>query len=1394
MSGERRPARMPYIGLRPFDEDDEQVFFGRERQVNAMLGQLEEAPFLAVVGASGSGKSSLVRAGLLPAISQGFLLGATKWAVTVFRPGHQPYDRLVAGLSTRRSPTSQGDTTEDALSPELAEVVLEIRSSDRGIVDALSPLGISDEEHVLIVVDQFEELFGFRRAHVRSDPHASRDEAAGFVRTLLNSVRQSNGRVHVVITMRSDFIGHADAFLGLPEAISASQFLVPRLDRHQMEEAIVNPSRLRNAGYQPFEIDPHLVNRIINQAGDRMDQLPLMQHALMRSWKLASSRAPHRGGKVRITLDDYEDVGGIEEALSRHADGAWEDAKKTPTLDRITREVFLLLCDISPDGQITRRRPTVAEVCGATGATAEQLRAVLRLFQEDDRNFLSPPHASALGPDTTLDISHESLIRQWAKFDAWRTEEAERAGMFRRLCDGAQRHRAGQESHLTGPSLSNAVAWLEDESNGPSAEWAERYGGGLDEVLDFIEESRDALAAEQRKEAKRKAKAILVPLLAAGSVVLVVAAGVFGYIALSGRRIIAAQTAEQATLQQERVALEKKITELDESYAAEERRLNEFLQAIRVTAEAREKEYAATAAGLKRQVDGLERERTRLSTERQNFGRVSEAGAVVAQVADGLGVTFLGPDRSPDPVLPHLPAIGTIRAVDLKQTRVTDQGLASLQRIPTVRSLDLSSTDVGDGGVSLLAGLPELRSLALAGTLVTERSFPVFHRLKLESLDISRTRISEESVRLLRDDLTGTSVTYSPDPLLRGLARHGTTEDGWQRALLEVNATANTTANGRSVKFSGSAITDAALKALSDFDEIEIDSCREITPDGLRSLARHPRLRKVTIRKVSKANDEGIQFLSQNPTLKELVLEEIPITDESLKSIARIRGLESLRVAGVRLYISGDGLEALEPLQSLARLSIESRSESAEGFEVTQGALDAISRLPALRHLSLQGISLGSGVDLSVLEHLRSLETLNLARAKGDPETFQGLTALKTIHDLFVQGAHVPYDLLMTLRAVPGLQVHEYDDLGSLPFNPGEQELLRATSTGGRILELDAAVPGRLDATSPLVAGRRVLAWDLAPCARGTSLQVDLSSSDFDPVLIVQDEATERTLYDDDGGGGSSSRLVITCRDARHKVLVGSLPGLDPDGAFVLRTRRVTEVSGDEGARKVPADDRVLRLGDTVREDLQNSSWLVDGQHALAWTLEGCNEASVQLHLKSATFAPYLIVVDRDTDAVHRSDNFVYGLDSQLVLPCTAGGYTVIATAMYGSGAFELSANVPMTLRDLVPTNVLTRGRSVRGRLTMDADVVEGRRVVAWSMEGCAPGERVRVDLESEHFDPFLVVVDRGSGEILYDDDSGGDLDARLVLGCSHAGYIVIASAVLDYETGDFELTARRLR
>lgn len=542
---------MPYPGLRPFEAEDQPLFFGREAQVSAMLLQLEDHRFVAVVGSSGSGKSSLVRAGLLPAVREGFLLGSTDWLTLVIKPGHQPYQRLVRALqrATRSAEgTSAVPTDDDPLTPEETATLATLRRTDRGLLTALGELVISSESRVMVVVDQFEELFAFRRAGVNRDTVASRDEAAAFVGMLLRSASDPAGCVWTVLTMRSDFIGDCETFLGLPEQISRSQFLVPRLDRGQMEEAIARPAAVEEGAFKTFTFEDGLVNRIINEAGDRPDQLPLMQHALMRTWKRATVRAGVNGS-VKVTPEDYEQAGGIEKALSLHADAAWDEIKDDPKKTHLARRLFLLLCDISPDGQITRRRPKVDEVQAVTGASVAEIEQVIRVFQQDDRNFLLPPPAQHLTTESYLDISHEALLRQWRLFAGeWQEQERRDASELRRLAELASLRKQNQEvGLLPARDLDRIDRWKQRVS----PNWASRYVtlNEWEDTLAFVEDSQAERKREEevrRNEARRKRAWVLAVALVLFVATLVsLTAAIFSFSQMNRARLAEHEGKEQ---------------------------------------------------------------------------------------------------------------------------------------------------------------------------------------------------------------------------------------------------------------------------------------------------------------------------------------------------------------------------------------------------------------------------------------------------------------------------------------------------------------------------------------------------------------------------------------------------------------------------------------------------------------------------------------------------------------------------------------------------------------------------------------------------------------------------------------------------------------------------------
>jgi hypothetical protein len=266
------PGFNPFPGLRPFDMDEEYLFFGREDQRKELVQLLREQRFVAVLGASGSGKSSLVRAGLLPALYGGVMTKAgSNWHIAVMRPGGHAITNLAEALF-------ETDLLDNEVCEDLTELDIEamLIRSGLGLIEVARQLGLQQNENLLIVVDQFEELFRFNSS--QSD-RSSRDEAAAFVKMLVEAGMQQELSIYVVLTMRSDFFGDCSQFEELAEAVNKGEYLVPRLNRENKKTAIEGPVRVGGG-----DISPRLVQRLLNDLGDDPDQLPIMQHALMRTW------------------------------------------------------------------------------------------------------------------------------------------------------------------------------------------------------------------------------------------------------------------------------------------------------------------------------------------------------------------------------------------------------------------------------------------------------------------------------------------------------------------------------------------------------------------------------------------------------------------------------------------------------------------------------------------------------------------------------------------------------------------------------------------------------------------------------------------------------------------------------------------------------------------------------------------------------------------------------------------------------------------------------------------------------------------------------------------------------------------------------------------------------
>ncbi len=405
------------------------------------------------------------------------------WRVAVMRPQDDPMRHLAHALARIGG--------LPALLPDAAavEAVVEttLRRSGLGLIEAARMARLPPGESLLILVDQFEELFRFAAL---ADSQGAAEDAPAFVKLLLEAVRQRDVSVYVVITMRSDFLGDCARFRGLPEAISESQYLVPRMTRDDLRAVITGPVGVRGGG-----IAPALVQRLLNEVGDDPDQLPVLQHALMRTWDRWNRRTP------MMSEDDLDAVGSMARALSLHADEAYAalagDAERA-----IAERLFKCLCEREPSNREVRRPTRLSVIAKVTGVPFAEVVPVIETFRAPGRAFLMPPYDVPLEADDPVDIAHESLIRQWQRLRVWVEEEAEAAAVYRDLVYAARRYRRHKGALWVEPDLSRGRQWQEKQQPNPA--WADRYGPGLDEALEFLRDSEAAQAAVVRAEQQKR--------------------------------------------------------------------------------------------------------------------------------------------------------------------------------------------------------------------------------------------------------------------------------------------------------------------------------------------------------------------------------------------------------------------------------------------------------------------------------------------------------------------------------------------------------------------------------------------------------------------------------------------------------------------------------------------------------------------------------------------------------------------------------------------------------------------------------------------------------------------------------------------------------------------------
>jgi WD40 repeat protein len=369
-------GRSPYKGLDYFEEEDAELFFGREKLVEDLVGRVKESRTLFVTGPSGSGKSSLVRAGLIHALHQGKIKNSERWLYGVMKPGREP----IAKLARVTSKLAKSTNAEEEICARAA--------ADPTIFRRWCEIALGDgkDERVVIFIDQFEEVF----------TQINKEIANTFIDLLDNAVSFENGRVILLFAMRSDFVSNCATYPKLNAL----------LNRQFMQVGAMRPEELVSAIAQPalrvgLRIDPDLIAQIINDMQGEPGALPLMQFALK---DLFDSQQSQRG-VIALTLNDYLQRGGVRKALERHADASFN--KLDSHEQELACSIFSGLIEIGRGTQDTRRTAIFDELVSANTNAAEARRVLQKLA---DARLIA---TDEMRGKETVTLAHEKLIEAW---------------------------------------------------------------------------------------------------------------------------------------------------------------------------------------------------------------------------------------------------------------------------------------------------------------------------------------------------------------------------------------------------------------------------------------------------------------------------------------------------------------------------------------------------------------------------------------------------------------------------------------------------------------------------------------------------------------------------------------------------------------------------------------------------------------------------------------------------------------------------------------------------------------------------------------------------------------------------------------------------------------------
>jgi hypothetical protein len=378
----------PFPGLRSYNTDESQIFFGRNTETEDLILKLVKNKYVTVIGASGTGKSSLVFAGVIPGILK-LKSNNSNFRIISFRPGNNPFGNLasalIKGIDIKGLPTDKTRLTE-------------ILQTHGNLYDSLGQIKNGVEENILLNIDQFEDLFRFGSSGL------SATNKIKFIEFLVNTINRNAPEIYTILSMRSEYMGECSHYWELARLINNSNYIVPEPGMENWRKIIEEPVKLAGA-----TIEPELTEILLNDISFRNDQFPVLQHALMRTWEHWQ-----KSGNIQkpLSVIDYDSIGTTKNAISVHGNEIYEELEDRKKV--ICAVLFKSITRKGSDNKGVRQPSDIGTIKSIARCSDTEIYEVIDKFRQTGRTFFTCTE-ELLTDDTVVDLSNECLIHLWGK-------------------------------------------------------------------------------------------------------------------------------------------------------------------------------------------------------------------------------------------------------------------------------------------------------------------------------------------------------------------------------------------------------------------------------------------------------------------------------------------------------------------------------------------------------------------------------------------------------------------------------------------------------------------------------------------------------------------------------------------------------------------------------------------------------------------------------------------------------------------------------------------------------------------------------------------------------------------------------------------------------------------